>query len=385
MQRTFYSLVAAGIALIGCSYGFARFAYGLFVPAFTAEFGLTPTVIGVIGAGSYVGYCVAIVAALVLTDRIGARRMAVAAGVVATVGLTVVATAPSAFALTVGILIGGSSTGLASPPLAAAVAQRLTGSVADRAQTFVNAGTGVGVVASGPVAYLLTDQWRLAWGVYAVVAACATGWVAVALRTPARGSGDSARLGGWFRRETAPLLAASLLCGLGSIAIWNFGRDAISQAHTGGLATAAWIALGAAGIAGALGGDLVRRLGFRPAWVGVVAAMSAATVLLAVAVRNPAAVLVAVTVFGAAYITMSGLLLIWSTRVYPESASLGVGLSFFALAAGQALGAPLTGALTENLGYPTAFVVVAAVGATALVLRPPLSPRADAHTPATAA
>ncbi len=381
MSRSYYSLIGAGAALIGCCYGFARFAYGLFVPVFTDRFELNATVIGLVGAGSYVGYCAAITVALVYSDRVGARRMAVAAGVVATVGILVVTAAQSAAVLAIGILVAGMSTGLASPPLASALAQRLSAERADRAQTIVNAGTGIGVVVSGPIALALLDQWRLAWAIYGAITVAVTAWVAFALRTGSQASRSSATVGRRFRPGTAGLLVASVLTGAGSIAIWNFGRDAISQAHAGGLATAAWIALGAAGVAGALGGDLVRRLGFRPAWVGVVAAMSAATVLLAVAVRHPVAVLLAVTVFGAAYITMSGLLLIWSTRVYPESASLGVGLSFFALAAGQALGAPLTGALTENLGYPTAFVVAAAVGAIALVLRPPPSPRADAHTP----
>lgn len=370
MQRTFYSLVAAGAALIGCCYGFARFAYGLFVPAFTEQFALTPSAIGVIGAGSYVGYCVAIVAALVLTDRLGARRTALAAGVVATAGLALVAVAPTAAVLAVGILIAGSSTGLASPPLAAAVAQRLTGDAADRAQTFVNAGTGVGVVVSGPIAYLLTDQWRVAWGVYALVAALVTGWIAIALRGETRGRLPRRGFGRWYRPGTGALLSASLLGGLGSIAVWNFGRDVISQFHVDGFATASWVLLGAAGIVGALGGDLVRHLGFRPAWIAVISAMSAATILLAVATQYTAVVLLAVTVFGAAYIGMTGLLLIWGTRTYPESASFGVGLAFFALAAGQALGAPLTGFLAESLGHTTALAVMATVGCVSVLLKP---------------
>lgn len=372
--------MAAGAALIACCYGFARFAYGLFVPTFTEHFHLTPTMIGVIGAGSYVGYCVAIVTSLALTERIGPRRTAVIAGVVATTGLSVVASAPAAWVLAVGILMAGTSTGLASPPLAAAVAQRLTGHIADRAQTFVNAGTGLGVVASGPIAYLLTEQWRLAWAVYAALAALVTAWVAVTLRGEVRNQQGRTDFRRWHRPGTVALLTASLLCGVGSIAIWNFGRDVISQSHAGGLATASWIVLGAAGIVGALGGDLVQRMGFRTAWLAVVTAMSAATVLLAVAVPHAAAVLLAVTVFGATYICMTGLLLIWGTRVYRESASFGVGLAFFALAAGQGLGAPLTGLLTESFGHLTAFVTAAATGAASLLL-PPASRRAGGDVP----
>ena len=58
-------LVAPGLAMIAVTYGLARFAYGLFLPEMRQAFSLSETVLGLIGAGSYVGYCVAIVIALV--------------------------------------------------------------------------------------------------------------------------------------------------------------------------------------------------------------------------------------------------------------------------------------------------------------------------------
>ena len=115
-------MVGAGAALIGTCYGLARFAYGLFAPEFEAEFAISSAVSGVIGSGSYVGYCAAITGSFILTPRWGARRMAVLAGVVATLGIATVAVAPSAPVLAAGILVAGSSTGIASPPMAAAVA-----------------------------------------------------------------------------------------------------------------------------------------------------------------------------------------------------------------------------------------------------------------------
>jgi predicted MFS family arabinose efflux permease len=372
VQRTFYSLVAAGTALIACCYGFARFGYGLFVPVFTEQFRLSPTAIGVIGAGSYLGYCAAIVVALMFTDRVGVRRMAVAAGTVATAGIVIVAVAQSAAVLAAGVLIAGTSTGLASPPLATVLAQRMTAGAADRAQTVVNAGTGIGVVASGPIAFVLFDQWRIAWGAYAMITAAVTAWIALTLR-----NGRTLRAGRSAptrrnRPGTAQLLAASFLTGLGSIGVWNFGRDLIGTGRAGGqeIATAAWIVLGAAGVAGALGGVAVQRIGFRPAWAVAMTAMSAATLLLALTADHVAGVMLAASVFGATYISLTGLLLLWSTWVYPEAVAFGVGMSFFAIAAGQALGAPLVGALIESCGYPTAFALLAALGGTSVVLRP---------------
>ena len=371
MQRSFYSLVASGAALIACCYGFARFAYGLFTPVLTEEFGLSSTLVGTIAAGSYVGYCVAIIASATLTRRLGPRLVAIGAGVVATLGMTMVALAPSALILAVGVLIAGSSTGIASPPLAAAIAHRISGAAGDRAQTIVNAGTGVGVLVSGPIAFALFDQWRLAWGVYAVIAAVTTIWVAFNVGDTSDSAVEPVQVQRW-RTGSFGLVLASLLTGLGSITVWSFGRDQISTGGSASVAVAsiAWMVLGAAGIAGAFGGDLAQRIGLRRAWVGTTVAMSCATILLAIAPWNIVAIMLSVSIFGAAYIGLTGLLLVWSTRVYPDSPSLGVGLSFFTIALGQALGAPTAGVLIDAQGATATFILFAATGAVAAAVRP---------------
>jgi len=367
-----YFLVAAGTALIACCYGFARFTYGLFAPVFTDAFQLTPTLTGVIGAGSYVGYCAAIIVSLVLTERLGARWVAAAAGVVATVGISIVAVATSAWVLAAGVLVAGCSTGIASPPLAAAVAQFVPSEAADRAQTVVNGGTGVGVVLSAPIALALFTQWRLAWAVYAILAVLVT--IAVILAVPST-SGLPAKAAAErsWRPGSFGLIAASLMMGIGSIAVWTFGRDLITT--VGGADTTRsslmWIVLGAAGIVGALAGDAVGRIGLRRAWIAATVTMAAASVLLALVPSSLVAVMVAAALFGAAYISLTGLLLLWSVRLYPDRTSFGVGLSFFTIAAGQALGAPAAGLLIDAVGTAAAFVTIALVGLSVVALRPP--------------
>jgi predicted MFS family arabinose efflux permease len=366
-----YFLVAAGTALIACCYGFARFTYGLFAPVFTDAFQLTPTLTGVIGAGSYVGYCAAIIVSLVLTERLGARWVAAAAGVVATVGISIVAVATSAWVLAAGVLVAGCSTGIASPPLAAAVAQFVPSETADRAQTVVNGGTGVGGVLSAPIALALFTQWRLAWAVYAILAVLVT--IAVILAVPST-SGLPARAAAErsWRPGSFGLIAASLMMGIGSIAVWTFGRDLITT--VGGADTTRsslmWIVLGAAGIIGALAGDAVGRIGLRRAWIAATVTMAAASVLLALVPTSLVAVIVAAALFGAAYISLTGLLLLWSVRLYPDRTSFGVGLSFFTIAAGQALGAPAAGLLIDAVGTTAAFVTIALVGLSVVALRP---------------
>jgi hypothetical protein len=56
--------------------------------------------------------------------------------------------------------------------------------------------------------------------------------------------------------------------------------------------------------------------------------------------------------------------------VYHDAPSVGVGLSFFMIAFGQAIGAPAVGALIEVLGGTTTFIIFAVLGTTAAAVRP---------------
>jgi len=214
-------LVFAGVALIATCYGFARFAYGLFAPRLAEEFSLSAGYAGLIGGGGYVGYCLAIGVSTALTPRWGPRRVAVLAGAIATLGIAVVAAAPSAPVLAVGVLVAGSSTGVASPPLAAAIARWVEEGARDTAQTVVNAGTGIGVLVSGPVALLLVDGWRLAWALFAVVTAAVTVWVARVVPAGGRAGGRAGAQESVERpvgfAGAVPLALASLFLGVASI------------------------------------------------------------------------------------------------------------------------------------------------------------------------
>src|SRR5918993_5060793 len=134
-------LVAPGLVMIAVTYGLARFAYGLFLPEIRESLDLSETALGYIGAGCYAGYCLAIVAALVFTSRTGPRFMAAAASAVAVVGMAVVACAPAAWVLAVGIPVAGSSSGLASPPMGEAVVTSILEGLQDRANALINSRT----------------------------------------------------------------------------------------------------------------------------------------------------------------------------------------------------------------------------------------------------
>ncbi|WP_318363915.1 MFS transporter, partial [Enterobacter sp.] len=88
-------LIATGFSLIAVCYGFARFAFGLFLPRIDADLSLSPTLSGLISGGSFLGYCLTIVLAAFLTERIGPRAVALAAALVAALGMTGIALASS--------------------------------------------------------------------------------------------------------------------------------------------------------------------------------------------------------------------------------------------------------------------------------------------------
>jgi hypothetical protein len=77
----------------------------------------------------------------VFTSRTGPRFMAIAARAAAVVGMAVVACAPAAWVLAVGIPVAGSSSGLASPPMAEAVVTSIREGLQDRANALINSGT----------------------------------------------------------------------------------------------------------------------------------------------------------------------------------------------------------------------------------------------------
>lgn len=376
--RSPWHLALPGIALIAVCYGLARFAYGLFVPALRSEFALSAEAVGVIGAGSYAGYCLGIVASFLTTYRLGARRVAVTAGLLATAGTTLVAAAPHPSLLATGVLLAGTSTGVASPPLAAAVARWIAQPQRDRFQTFVNAGTGAGVMISGPVALaaLGAGHWRVAWAGFALAAVAVTAWVACAVpaeaRTGRRGTAPPPRRRARPALGTGRLVTAAATMGAASAAVWVFGPETLST--RGGmsptLAAWLWVLLGATGLAGAFAGDLVQRVGLRRAWRGLLLGLAAATAALGLLPGAWLLAFVAAAGFGAAYIALTGVLLVWATRCYRQRPAAGVGIAFLAIAAGQIAGSAGAGALAGAADPEWVFLTFAALAVLGAALGP---------------
>lgn len=365
-------LAAAGFGLIAVCYGFARFAFGLFLPQIDAELSLPPLLAGMVSGGSFLGYCLAIVASAWLTERLGARTAALAAAVIAAAGMTGIALAPSAMWLAIAVLLAGVSTGLVSPPLAAAVSTAVPPVRRDTVNTIINAGTSAGVALAGGIALMLSLPWR---GVYALFVFCAVLMgVAIARSVPRASTAQAAPQGGVPRLNPSlwRLIAASLLTGAASTAIWSFGGQLImlrlgwTETEAGWL----WIAIGAAGVAGASAGILMRRIGIGKVHVMFLAALAAGTALVGAAGTTTALAMTGGGLFGLAYITLTGVYLVWGVTALPERPATGLTISFLFLAIGQTVGAPLFAAVMSHVSPDAAVIGFAALALGAGLVRP---------------
>ncbi|CAM3471015.1 MFS transporter [Paracoccus nototheniae] len=356
------NLVAVGFALTALAYGLARFAYGLLLPQIRTELGLGTVAAGWIGSVAFGAYCGGVVSAFVAVPRWGARIVAVAAGFCATAGLGLMGVAGSTSILGVAMGLAGISTGLASPPLAAAVGRHIPQAGRSRANGVINGGTAAGIMLSGIAALAFATAWRELYLGFAVIAAAVTFWLWQAI--PSEESAK--RSPGSFDMRPRGLLSlcfAAALMGAASTAIWTFGADILrEQLHFSDQRIAlAWLVLGTAGLVSVMTGAATDRFGI--AAVNRLSLVLMGLGLVSLAAGSWASVLAfaAMGMFGAGYIVSCGALLLWGITLFPARSDLGIGLPFLMIAVGQMIGAPLFGALLEATGT-TAALTGAALG-----------------------
>jgi predicted MFS family arabinose efflux permease len=369
------TLVLPGLALIGVTYGLARFAYGLFLPEIRADVALTRTLSGLIGGGSYAGYCLAIIASALLSDRLGPRNAAALAGLIAALGMAWIALATSPILLAAAVLFAGLSTGLASPPLADAVAMRIASARQGRANTLINSGTSAGVALSGPIALAYAEAWREAYLLFALLAAFATLWIWRTLpsRAPSRSTAERGDAFRAIRRPVVrPLMLAALGMGAASALYWTFAAEIMVE--VGGLSSSvtstAWVVIGLAGFAGGAAGDLVRRFGLSAVNRVSLLALAAAILMTGLLPGSIGIAYAAAILFGAAYIMLTGVYLVWGVRVFVDRPAVGLGIGFLMIAVGQAAGALLAGVAIGTIGHSLAFALFAGIALATMLVRP---------------
>lgn len=367
----------AGLSAVGVAYGFARYGPGLFAPQLRREFGLSVAQLGLATSAAYVGYLAALLLVGVLVARVGARPLILAGGVSAVVGMALVTVATTPWLLICGLVIAGTSPGWIWAPYSDTVDQLVAPAARSRVLGVIAAGTAFGVALAGPLALLAADSgWRVAWLSFVLGALAVTAYNARVLRhQPLRtpGTGDDAPGVGWLlRRPAVPLALSAFSYGLVGAAYWAFAVEAITP--TGGVDSATtplfWTAIGVSGTTAVLTGTLIERFGLRRTHTLIFAMLAVGIGLLAVADGHVVPVIASAVLYGPAFMAISGLLAVWSYRVYPERPAAGFSATVFFLGVGAIVGPALFGALAQRHGLPVTLAVVSALTLATLAARP---------------
>ncbi|QKS70309.1 MFS transporter [Paenalkalicoccus suaedae] len=368
-----YKLILAGLPMIAVSYGLSRFSFGLMLPYINQTLEMQPATTGIISSLSYLAYCVAILLAMIYSKRVTPKTILIVAGTASVVGLSIIAGSPNPLILGIGIFVAGLSTGFASPPYAGIVRANIADTEQNQTNSWINSGTSIGTALAGIVALVIGDQWRVSYLAFMIVALAVLAInYKVLPKNHSSGANRAIRFGKADVQRSLKLIIASMLLGISSAAYWTFSRDYIVNLEEAPafLGQGFWIIIGLAGLLGGTVGAVINRFGLVVAFrlSVIVLALSSATIVATV--TSALIGVLSAILFGSSYIFMSGVLILWGIRIFKDSPSLGIGIPFIFLAAGQVIGSAVAGGLAGAIGFDAVFLVYAAVGFVALVLKP---------------
>lgn len=357
------NFVAAGISIVAVTYGLARYVYGLFLPEIQADLSLSTQSMGLIASVSYIGYLVATAIGTSISALTGPRFPIVLGGIAATIGMSVIALANSAWVLAVGVFIAGTSPGFSYPPLSDAIVQAIKSEKRSKVYSWINTGTSFGIIAAGPIAWLSGAQWRYAWFAFSFLALVATVVNYFLMPTRAIGSEKALPLPklsmAWYlKSESIPLFFTALLLGIFTSVYWTFSVDLVAtNGEFSQLSVSIfWVLVGLSGIIGGGAGYLVERIGLRGVFRIFIVLIAVSMIILSYFYDQIIWGFVSAFMFGASFITVTALLGIWSVYIFESRPSAGFGAAFFLLSLGQFIGPMFSGYFAERFGLPILFM-----------------------------
>jgi len=371
------ALASAGFVATAVAFGPARMGFGLFLPAFRHEFGLSTALAGFIASGGFLAFFIALLLAAWLSARVGQRLPVIAGALSATAGFIAVAAASNSMHLAVGIALAGASAGFCWSPFNDAAERVVPVETRASALSAVSTGTTFGVAVAGALALGVTYgvlDWRGVWIVFALAALTAAfaAWIGVP-RGLAQGEANAPRPANLFRREAAPLYGAALCFGVTNAVYVSFAADRVAAAGglvglpDSGASSVIFLAYGVCGIVGLATGWVEMRTGIARLLSTIFLGLAVSLVLVALAPGSWAAILVSAALHGAAVMMISAVFSFSSLRLFPGRGSLGFTAALIGLAAGSVLGPMLAGMLTELWGMQATFLIAAIPPLTATI------------------
>lgn len=355
----------AGLLALVATYGIGRLAFGLFVPTFRQEFGLSLDTVGVYAGVAQVGYLVAAPVAAILAARFGPRVPVVSGCLLLATGAALIAAAPRPLLLAVGIAAAGTSAGGTWGPFSDEVEATVPLSRRRRALALVNIGSPIGLLVASVCVLVVGDEWRAAWLLFAalgLVAAVAS-WRVLA---PARSRPSHHRMRPELRwlvnLRSARLFVVAAGASITSGAYFAYAPDTAQSAGLPGwIGPAMWAVLGIAGAAvGAFGGGIAERHGLRGPLILMLSLTGGAMLMLR---GNPGALPVALgsaALFGVGFTTSFALLVMWSQQIFHDRPTAGFTVVIVFAAAGFSVGPSMFGVLATHLDRTAALLVCAA-------------------------
>lgn len=365
-------LSVAGFVAIAVAFGPARNGFGLFLPDFREEFGLTIELSGVIASGVQAGYLFALAAVGLSVAKLGPRPLVVLGGLAGALGMTLVSFATGIAALAAGVILAGTSAGWSWAPYNDAADRMVPPRLQGRVLSIVSTGTTFGIVVAGLIALVAGDSWRAGWISFAVAAVLGVALNALVLPTdrheaPDTRSADTPVKSSafrWFvRRESIPLFIVALSFGVFSAFYFAFAVDHVSNSGSfpGVAGPLFFVVLGTAGFVGLFTGEAVSRFGLRQVLLVILVCQGVSALLLGAAPAWWPAVAVSAALFGADVMLMSALLAMWSSHVFAGQPSTGFSATLVLAGTGSVVGPAALGAFAGSFGLGAAFLFAGAI------------------------
>jgi predicted MFS family arabinose efflux permease len=386
-------LVLAGLALgVTVTNGFARFAYGLLLPAMKSEMGWTYAQAGWLNTANALGYIGGALLTMLLIRRVPPTRLFAFGVVTTTLALLATGLNPAlgwqtGWRIAAGVL--GAMSFSTAGTLAAGLFQGDTRRNALAIAILFGTGGGLGIVLAGAVLPLMLQargaaSWPLGWVLIGGASLCCVPlslWAALQLRTPAQGSQATDHTPLPLRRML-PEMAGYAGFGLGYIVYLTFlSAWMTEQRASAGFIALVWVVLGTSIC---LSPFVWRRVLARHA-SGLPLAMILTCIAigsaLPVVLPNGPVLLVSAVVFGLSVFMAPGAVTNFARQNLPPAA-WGRAISLFTLVFAVAqtagpYGAGLVGDLSGNIGVSLlAAAALLLVGAVLALLQRPLKPPA---------
>ena len=167
-------------------------------------------------------------------------------------------------------------------------------------------------------------------------------------------------------------MIVAVITGVTSAVFWTFAVDVLVSAGgvSPAMSTTFWVVVGVAGILGGQAGLLLEHYGLPLVLRGTVGLLTAALAGLGIFPSNWLVGLGCGVLFGSGFILMTGILAVWSVRLFPAAPSVGLGTALLLTGSGQVASPWVAGLLAEHITLPPVFLITALVMAGATLAAP---------------